>query len=370
MATDLEGILEGLGSEDWSVVLAAVGDAERALARAEGEEDLAVVIELLVRLADHSKWEIRRAVANAAGQVLDPAFEEALAKLAVDDNARVRHAAERAALRRRDWHNASLLGRQHEERINATLDDIEARFGVKGREAVKRASAQIANTFARELYHEVIKLLSPIATSVERFHTKVSKEGSAVPELAEETARMGRRVEHLRAVLDSMRAYTDQPRLTFEVHSIAEIVDEAVSLITDTNAQPKIVVDGPSDVVANVARSRLIQALVNVLSNAVDAYEGKIEKKERIDPIRIVWQPRSEQIEIAITDFGCGMSEEVLADAPVLFATSKAHGTGFGLPLAIKIVESEHGGRLTLESTKGKGTTARILLPTAARGGR
>ena len=47
------------------------------------------------------------------------------------------------------------------------------------------------------------------------------------------------------------------------------------------------------------------------------------------------------------------MSEEAQRDALTLFATSKPNGTGFGLPLAVKIVESEHGGRLTLESNEG-----------------
>ncbi len=36
------------------------------------------------------------------------------------------------------------------------------------------------------------------------------------------------------------------------------------------------------------------------------------------------------------------MTDEVLADATVLFSTSKPGGTGFGLPLVVKIVESEH----------------------------
>ena len=45
------------------------------------------------------------------------------------------------------------------------------------------------------------------------------------------------------------------------------------------------------------------------------------------------------------------------------FATSKPNGTGFGLPLAAKIVESEHGGRLSIDSVKGRGTIVRIIIP-------
>ena len=49
--------------------------------------------------------------------------------------------------------------------------------------------------------------------------------------------------------------------------------------------------------------------------------------------------------------------------ATVLFATTKVDGTGFGLPLAVKIVESEHSGRLTVESARDQGTTVSFALP-------
>src|SRR5687767_7310139 len=108
MATDdeLASITTGLTAGDWAQALAAVNAAARWLARARpGDARVDGVVSELVRLSTHAKWEIRRAVANAAGQVLHPAFEPALAKLGLDDNSRVRDAAERAALRRRDWQN-------------------------------------------------------------------------------------------------------------------------------------------------------------------------------------------------------------------------------------------------------------------------
>ncbi len=62
------------------------------------------------------------------------------------------------------------------------------------------------------------------------------------------------------------------------------------------------------------------------------------------------------------------MSREIAQDAPKLFSTSKKeHGTGFGLPLAVKIVQSEHGGSLTIESDVGVGTTVIVILPIKQR---
>ena len=365
------------------------------------------MIAKLVTLAHHGKWEVRRAIAHVAAQTLHGDFEPVLAKLATDDNSRVRQAADAAALRRRDWANASALGRQHEEHINATLDDIEARFGPRGRAAVKRASEQIANTFARELYHEVIKLLSPLAASADRLRARLESNIATREDLLEEAIRIERRTAHLRAVLDSvrdlgfdvtadllererpdvgrvavhlaqragchargrgqlraavpggMRSYTAQPKLGFAPERIKDLLDETVALVRDNQQAPRIEVHADEAITAEVSRGRLVQALMNLLVNAVESYAGL----PAAAPIVVRATQEAGRVVITIEDFGCGMNEEVLADAPVLFATSKPHGTGFGLPLAIKIVESEHDGRLTLASARGRGTTVTITLP-------
>jgi nitrogen fixation/metabolism regulation signal transduction histidine kinase len=356
-------LLSALGVADWVCLLDGVGAAEKWLrAATPGEPRVHEVVARLVALAQHSKWEIRRAIANAAAQVLHPAFEPALVKLAADDNSRVRQAAERAALRRRDWQNASTLGKQHEDRINAILDDIEARFGSRGRDAVKRASEQITSTFSRELYHEVIKLLSPLAMSADRLRTQLSDLNSTRAELAVEATRIGHRVTHLREVLDGMRAYTEHPVLTFAKEDLKDIIEDAASLVREAESSkmlPPIDVKVDAAVTAEVSRARFVQAITNVLQNAVESYDGI----GFIKPVVVRAAAEEGRIAISIEDSGCGMSTEVLADATVLFATSKPNGTGFGLPLAIKIVESEHGGRLSLDSFKGRGTVVHIVIP-------
>ena len=353
-------MLAALDAADWAQVLPAVAAAASWLGSATpGDPRAPLVISWLVSLAGHPKWEVRRAVAQVAAQTLHGDFEPALARLATDDNSRVRQAADAAALRRRDWANASALGRQHEDHINATLDDIEARFGPRGRAAVKRASEQIVNTFARELYHEVIKLLSPLAASADRLRTRLADDTATRADLVDEAIRIERRTAHLRAVLDGMRSYTAQPRLVFAVENVKDVIDETVALVRDHQRAPRIEVHADDAITAEVSRPRLVQALMNLLVNAQESYAGL----EVALPIVVRAVQEHARVVISIEDAGCGMNEEVLADAPVLFATSKPTGTGFGLPLAIKIVEAEHDGRLTLTSTKGRGTVATVTLP-------
>jgi nitrogen fixation/metabolism regulation signal transduction histidine kinase len=356
-------LLAALVAPDWSIALEAVAAAAtRIRGSMIGDPEIEEVVAQLVALASHTKWEVRRAVANAAAQAPHRIFETVLAKLALDDNSRVRQAAEQAALRRRDSRHASMLGKQHEDRINSILDDIEARFGGRGRDAVKRAAEQIANTFARELYHEVIKLLSPLAVSAERLRAQLSANVPAEA-LAEEADRIGRRVAQLRAVLDAMRAYTAQPAVSFKTEVLREVVLEAasVALESDSNKsrRPSIEINVPSNILVDVSRARLVQALTNVLLNAVESYQDV----DSLEPIKVSADLQGALVTITVEDSGCGMSAEAQRDALTLFATSKPNGTGFGLPLAVKIVESEHGGRLSVESMRGRGTVICIIIP-------
>lgn len=357
--SDFDRLIATLADRNWSAVLEGLAAAAVWLQRATPADlRIGTVVERLVDLAAHPKWEVRRAVAQAAARTMHAALEPALAKLANDDNARVRDAAQAAALRRRDWANATAFGKQHEERINTTLDDIEARFGRQGRAAVKRAAEQIANTFARELYHEVIKLISPLAASADRIRTRLADPETARSDLLAEAERIERRTAHLRAVVEGMRSYTAQPKLRFQSEPLGEVIDDAVTLVRDIHPRSKIETDVREGTVAELCRERIVQALTNLVVNAVEACVDA-----DVQPVLVTAVRNNGRVTITITDHGCGMSEEALADCRVLFATSKPNGTGFGLPLALKIVEAEHEGRLSLSSKQGVGTVVQVELP-------
>ena len=75
----------------------------------------------------------------------------------------------------------------------------------------------------------------------------------------------------------------------------------------------------------------------------------------------------SKVIEIALADSGRGIPEEDLDHIfEPFFTTKEASGTGLGLAVVWGIVE-EHGGKIEVTSSPGRGTTFRILLPLVAR---
>jgi len=111
---------------------------------------------------------------------------------------------------------------------------------------------------------------------------------------------------------------------------------------------------------------RMRQVIVNLIENAAQAMDSQAEADPSSRERRITVSTRAsgEFFDIAIEDTGPGMSAEVLAKVFEPLFSTKAFGTGLGLPTVKQIVE-QHGGTVTISSEEGKGTSVRIRLPLA-----
>lgn len=105
----------------------------------------------------------------------------------------------------------------------------------------------------------------------------------------------------------------------------------------------------------------LLQALINIIENAVDACTTDPTKPTHTIFFGVV--PENEVVRIEIRDDGIGMDQETRERMFNLFFSSKGKaGTGLGLFITKKIVD-QHGGSISVESEKGKGTRIRIRIP-------
>ena len=102
------------------------------------------------------------------------------------------------------------------------------------------------------------------------------------------------------------------------------------------------------------------QALGNLLENAARACS--IAGSTGRSGVIIETFRRNDEAVVTVTDDGCGIPADKLAQAFTPFYSSRPDGTGLGLPLAARIIDL-HGGRLTLSSRPGEGTVATIALP-------
>jgi len=112
----------------------------------------------------------------------------------------------------------------------------------------------------------------------------------------------------------------------------------------------------PPDPVTRDIDSYMFQrALVNLINNAVEASPSGEEVSVSAAMVR-------HDLWITIRDQGSCMERETLDNPFTLTYTTKTEGTGFGVPIAKKIIEA-HGGRIRIESRKGWGTEVVIELP-------
>ncbi|HEV3121520.1 MAG TPA: GAF domain-containing sensor histidine kinase, partial [Isosphaeraceae bacterium] len=102
------------------------------------------------------------------------------------------------------------------------------------------------------------------------------------------------------------------------------------------------------------------RAVLNIVTNAIDAAEGKAEALVRVSS---EWDVPSFSARISVCDNGVGIAAEDRESIFQFFASKKgARGTGLGLPVSQKIVR-EHGGRIIVNSQPGQGSEFVIELP-------
>jgi signal transduction histidine kinase len=123
-------------------------------------------------------------------------------------------------------------------------------------------------------------------------------------------------------------------------------IPQGISVINHAEDEPRM----------NVDRDKMLRVFTNLIKNAFDAMPNggeltiKSEKKE------------NDEVSFRFTDTGTGMTEEVLQKLWTTLFTTKPKGMGFGLPICKRLVEA-HGGKISVESIQGKGTTFSLTIP-------
>ena len=114
------------------------------------------------------------------------------------------------------------------------------------------------------------------------------------------------------------------------------------------------------NLVINGDVNSLVQVINNMISNAIQAYDGK--QGEQID--LVAWKNDNNNIVISVKDYGPGLPEKVQKKLFKEMITTKGkNGTGLGLYMSYSNIKAHFGGDITVETETGKGTTFNITLP-------
>ena len=112
--------------------------------------------------------------------------------------------------------------------------------------------------------------------------------------------------------------------------------------------------------------AKINQVVLNLLVNAMQAIEATGRRAGRIE---IETRARGDEVILEVADDGCGIPEEILPRIFDPFFTTKPVGQGTGLGLAISHgIVADHGGRIEVESTPGRGSRFRMILPVGGKG--
>jgi two-component system nitrogen regulation sensor histidine kinase NtrY len=216
---------------------------------------------------------------------------------------------------------------------------------------------------ARRIAHEIKNPLTPIQLSAERIRRKFSPKLDAdADDLDRMTQVIVRQTNDLRRIVDEFSKFARMPEAVKQREDIVAILNQAVTL--QQAGQPEVTfhIDIPDQVIPlSLDATMISQALTNLIKNAGEAIETRIEKgisMELTPAIAISLVDQSTQVSITISDNGVGLPQ----DRTKLFepyVTTRDKGTGLGLPIVKKIIE-EHGGALRLDDAEPLGETLHV----------
>jgi signal transduction histidine kinase len=225
-------------------------------------------------------------------------------------------------------------------------------------------SLTVASSFSRraDMFEAELRSDSPLRRSQLEEFVRTSRD--AAGQLVANLHRAGELIQSFKQVA------VDRSHAERRQFSLSEATDQIIASLKPVLKRSPIAlsVDVPEGLVIDGYPGSYGQILTNLFLNAANhAFADG-----RSGAISISARPRgAEDVEIIFADNGAGMTPDVQRQAFDPFFTTRRNegGTGLGLHIVYTLVTQQLGGRMMLDSRLGQGTTFRIIMPRAAKGG-
>lgn len=215
---------------------------------------------------------------------------------------------------------------------------------------------------ARRLAHELKNPLFPLQITVENLQRAREQKPEQFDEVfRESTTTLRAELQDLNAIVGRFSDFARMPAPQLQPVNINEAVRGAVKLFEaqfSAVGRPPITPELYLDEDASTIQADpelLHRALQNLVLNSLDAMPGG-------GTLTIRTARRNGAVRLEVSDTGTGLTQEECARLFTPYYSTKQHGTGLGLAIVQSVV-SDHGGRISVESKPGCGTTFRIELP-------
>ncbi|MBI5330266.1 MAG: PAS domain-containing protein [Betaproteobacteria bacterium] len=209
---------------------------------------------------------------------------------------------------------------------------------------------------ARRMAHEIKNPLTPIQLSAERLEAKLADRLEPVARdfLTRAVATIVGQVAAMKGLVDAFAHYAKLPSPRIERLDLNALVREVLNLYEGSTQVSSDLGENLPPVAGDP--SLLRQVLVNLIKNAHEAVaEGEVR-------IRVATRLEEGQVALCVEDNGPGFPDELMGRLFEPYATTKAKGTGLGLPVVKKIIE-EHHGNIAVCNLEAGGAQVCVSLP-------
>ena len=250
--------------------------------------------------------------------------------------------------------------------VNMT-DNVRAERALKEKNEALRKADELKNEFVQHVSYELRSPLTNIIGFTDLLKT---------PTIGELNDRQAEYLDHISTsssvlltivndILDLATVDAGIMQLNLEPIDLDDLLDDVSMQMTDRLQEGNVTLEiaAPTQLGQLVAdQQRLKQILIKILTNAVNfAPDGSsVDLK--------CWREDSDFV-FSVTDSGCGMSKDMLDSVFNRFSASGKGGKRSGAGLGLSIVESFvslHGGKVSIDSSPGKGTTVVCQIPSAS----
>ena len=240
----------------------------------------------------------------------------------------------------------------------------------EGQQRLSQAEKLAAiGTLAAGVMHEINNPLATIAACGDGLGYRLEdlqKNGSEVgKDLFDYIEIIENEVLRCKQIVDQLLDFSRPKQLAKSPVDLNEVVEKTLFLMKHHAGFRKMTlvkeIDPALPTVPRGTAEQLVQVLMALIINATDATggHGTITLRTRTGPTA------TDGAIVEVTDTGHGIPRAELSKIFEPFYTTKAPGTGTGLGLAICYgIVADHRGRIEVDSTVGKGSTFRVLLPT------
>ena len=213
---------------------------------------------------------------------------------------------------------------------------------------------------AAEVAHEI---RNPLTVMKLLYHSLNLKFEAKDPR-SKDAAIIEAKIEHLNKIVEQILDFARTTEPQFAPVNLNDLVDELGLLVRHklANQGIKLVRELQDDLpLVSGDAPQLEQAFLNIILNAAEAMAagGTLTIRSR----EVVGTDKSRQVAVEFKDSGGGMTEEQKRHAfKTVLATTKAKGSGLGMAIVGRIIETHHG-EIRIRSRLGRGTTIRLALP-------